>query len=156
MRIGRVAALAAVALTAMLALAGCGGAKEVDPAALASQVASEVAFDEQLTQLDANAVERVFRVDPSLVETAVMYVGSGATVDEVSVWEAKDDAAAQQIEATLQSRVDSEKEDYASYKPEEVPKLDNAVLERSGKYVALCVTSDADNARSIIQEAMGS
>lgn len=147
------AALVAV----VLLCAACSGTSnaQIDVNKLAASLLDGVTFGETLTRLDTDAVERVYRIDPSLVTAASMYIGSGATVDEVSVFEGVDESAAEQIEATLQQRLATEEEDYADYKPEEVPKLQNATLERSGKYVALCVTTDSDTAKSIIQDTMG-
>lgn len=151
-KVGRTAALFLLAAL----IAGCANsAPTVDVNSLAKSLASDVAYGEPLTELDSDAVERAFHVDPEDVAAVDAYIGSGATVDEVSVWEGKDDAAAQKIEETLQQRVDQRKEDYADYKPEEVPKLDNAVLVRSGKYVVLCVTDDAAAAQKIADEALG-
>lgn len=152
----RRASVALLAVVMVLVLAACStSGTSVDVNGLASQLVGQVTFDEELTELDDGAVERVYRLEPALVQAADMYIGSGATVDEVSVWEAKDEQSAQQIEAALQERLDTAAADYADYKPEEVPKLEKAVLERSGKYVVLCVTADADTARGIIEEALG-
>lgn len=153
----RLARMALAALATLLLCTACSQASaDMDVSEVASQLAGGVAFGEELTQLDDGAVERVYRLDPSLVTASSTYVGSGATVDEVGVFECADDSAAQQVEAALQERLETEEADYADYKPEEVPKLQDAVLERSGKYVVLCVTADADTARGIVQEAMGS
>lgn len=147
----------AALLAVLLLCTACSAADnaQIDVNKLAASLLEGVAFGETLTQLDTDAVERVYRIDPSLVTAASMYIGSGATVDEVSVFEAVDESAAEQIEKALQQRLATEEEDYADYKPEEVPKLQNATLERSGKYVALCITSDSETAKSLIEDTMG-
>lgn len=147
--------LLAAAVLVVLA-AGCsqGGAVDVDVTSLASDLATKVTYGEELTPLDTEGAERAFRVDAADVAKAEAYVGSGATVDEVSVWEAVDDNAAQTIEQELTDRIAQRKADYADYMPEEVPKLDEAIVARSGKYVVTCVTADAAAAQDIIDKAL--
>lgn len=153
----RYAALLLAVVLLAAAAAGCAGKSvDVDVKQLATQLATDVSYGEPLTELEPEAVERAFRVDPADVAAVDAYIGSGATVDEVSVWEATDDAAAEKIEKTLQERVDQRKTDYADYKPEEVPKLDKAILTRVGKYVVLCVTDDDATAQNVINSALQS
>lgn len=140
---------------AFVCFAGCSGtdAPNINAAELAKQLAEQGSFDEPLTELDAQSAERAFRIDPEDVAAVGAWVGSGATVDEVSVWEGTDTDAAEDIEEELKARLDTRTTDYADYKPEEVPKLNNAILERVGKYVVMCVTPDVNSVRSIIDGA---
>ncbi|MEA4854067.1 MAG: DUF4358 domain-containing protein [Christensenella sp.] len=147
--------VAAVMLAAVMMLAGCSqGAKEVDVDALAKQLASEVTYAEQLESIDAATAERVYQIDAADVTTAAAGVGTGATVDEYSVWQAVDSAAAGRIKAAAEARIASQKEMYADYNPGEVPKLDGAVIVQSGNYVAVCITADTENAKKIIDGAL--
>lgn len=144
------------ALFASAVLFGCSsGAKDVSVDEVADSLAQNVTYAEQLNELEPEAVERAFRVDPADISAVDAYLGSGATVDEVSVWEGTDDSAAERIEQTLKDRLESRKADYSDYMPDEVPKLENAILVRQGKYVVLCVTADAENAQKLIDEALG-
>lgn len=149
-----VSVLAAAAVIVVLA-AGCSsGTPSVDVQQLAKDLADNVTYAEPLTEFDTEGAERALRVDAADVEKAAAYVGSGATVDEVSVWEAVDDAGAKNIEQTLADRIEQRIADYADYKPEEVPKLQDAVLVRNGKYVVCCITDDAATAQDEITKAL--
>ena len=140
-------------ILAFCLFAGCASGTAVDVKTLAQQIANDVSFDEPLTELDPESAERVFRVEADEVAAVGAWVGSGATVDEVCVWDANDNDDAEDIEEVLAARVASRTEDYQDYKPDEVPKLEQAVLVRNGKYVALCVGPDAAAARSLIEAA---
>ena len=64
------------------------------------------------------------------------------------------DAAAalvQKLEARNADRIES----YSSYIPEEVPKLENAVILSGGRYVVLCVAKDASAVREAAEKALG-
>lgn len=154
--IRKCAAAAAAALIIFLA-AGCGtnsGSTTVDVQQVAKDLAENVTYAEPLTEFDTEGAERALHVDAADVAQACAYIGSGATVDEVSVWEAVDDTAAANIEQTLADRIAQRITDYADYKPEEVPKLQDAILERSGRYVVCCVTGDAQTAQDEITKAL--
>lgn len=120
---------------------------------LAKTLNSDVEHGETLTELDGGGLERVYRIDAADVADAAGYTGSGATVDQISVWKAADSAAADRIWDTLRNFLDTQIENYSSYMPDEVPKLEDAVLERSGEYIALCVSEDPETARQIITES---
>ena len=49
------------------------------------------------------------------------------------------------------SRIQEQKESFESYIPKEVKKLDNAVIKRSGKYLAVCV-ADGKEAGEILSK----
>lgn len=120
---------------------------------LAEKLNQDVEHGETLTKLDGAGLERVYRIGSEDVAAAAGYTGSGATVDQISVWKAADDAAADRIWDTLRDFLDTQIESYSSYMPDEVPKLENAVLERSGEYIALCISEDSAAAREIITES---
>lgn len=123
---------------------------EVDVKALADALNTGGEFGEELTALDEAGLGRVYRTDTEAFEEAAGYTGSGATVDQISVWKAKDEAGAQELEDMLSRYLETQIDSYATYMPDEVPKLENAVLERSGVYVVLCVSEDAAKASDII------
>ena len=52
--------------------------------------------------------------------------------------------AAKEILSAFEQRVILQSESYADYMPDEVPKLEDAVVRREGVYVLLCVAEDAD------------
>lgn len=123
---------------------------------LAKALDQDVEHGEELTELDGGGLERVYRIDASDVAAAAGYTGSGATVDQVSVWKAADQQAADRIWDTLRNFLDTQIENYSSYMPDEVPKLEDAVLQRSGDYIALCVSEDPDAARELISASFAS
>lgn len=148
----------AAAMAVCLSFTGCGGgdgggqdgAGTIDGAALAEALAGGVAFEDQLTQVDQETALMLYGVAPEQVASAVVYVGTGATAEEIAVFEGVDEAAADAIEAQAEARLASQLSDYADYKPDEVPKLENPVLETEGNYVILCVSGDNETAESII------
>ena len=83
-----------------------------------------------------------------------MRAGTGATAEELAVFETKDADAAAALVQKLEARNADRIESYSSYIPEEVPKLENAVILSGGRYVVLCVAEDSSAVREAAQKAL--
>ena len=81
--------------------------------------------------------------------------GVFATAEELAVFEAKDAAAAASLAEKLQARNSERLADYADYLPAEVPKLENAVIISGGRYVVLCVATDASAVKELAEKTLG-
>ena len=139
-------------LMVVLVAAGCSSSQ---PAALdvqqtADKLAQEVSFQDQLTKMDQDAALRLYDLTADDVETASLYVGTGATAEEISVWQGKDADAAKKIQDAVNTRIENQKESFVDYNPEEMPKLENPVVVAKGNYVVLCLSGDNENAKKII------
>lgn len=134
----------------ILTLAGCGNSeKEINLENLANELMNEVKFDDELTQLDEKMIEKIYDIENA--KKKIVYIGSGATAEEVALFEFDDENAADEGFKKIQERIKKQKEDYESYIPEEVSRLEQAIAEKEQKYVILCVTSDED-AKEIVQK----
>lgn len=144
--------LFAVLAAAVLFVAGCSSsAKTIDATELAKSLATEIAYDDTLEELDADEIAMYMDV-PDGVES-VMYMGSGSTAEEVAVFTAQDEDTAKTMMTNVQSHLDDQAESFEDYIPEEAKRVGNAVLEQKGKYVILCVSGDSDTAKEVIEEA---
>ena len=147
--------MAAVGGAAIWILAtGCGAQASIDPEQALTQLKEELTFTDQMTDMDSAGTCRFYDVQTDWVENSVSYVGSGATAESVAVFEATDADAAASIAEELQAFTDSWITGYSDYKPEEVPKLESAVLEQSGVYVVFCVTADNTAAKTAVHELL--
>ena len=80
---GFIATLAA----GMILLAGCGSTqKEIDAAALAKSLVSDITYDDQLEQINDEDIS--YSIDVPKGVDAIMYMGSGSTAEEVAVFTA--------------------------------------------------------------------
>ena len=147
----RVCSLLLVALLT-LALVGCGGgkAKEVNVAALADELANTVQFDSELKRVSLDNYLTV----PEGAEAAA-YMSTGTTAEEIIVVRCADDGEAKTMKAGIESFLADQRAEMERYQPEEVARMEKAVLAQKGSYVVLCVTSDTDKAESIIKEHLG-
>lgn len=138
----------------LLTLAACGGT-QVDPAAALAEMQDKIPFSEELTPLDQAAVCKYYDVEETELTVGVASVGSGATAESAAAFQAVDGTAAQRVETALQVFLEDWIEGYSDYKPEEVPKLEEAVLRRQGNVVLFCVSADGKTAGQVIGDILG-
>ncbi len=139
-----------LALVCLLtAFTGCGGKKELEPRAFVDELLSGAKFTDSLNQLDDPVVPLLYGVDAADYTSAIVYAGTGATAEEIAVFTARDDAAADRLLTAARTRVDDRIESFKNYGPAAAMSLENAIVEKSGKYVIVVVCSDSEGAAKI-------
>lgn len=153
MKIKRISALA-LALALVFALAGCGGGDKepIDINALGQQLLDAATFGETLSALDSAVALGLYSAPDGASVAA--WAGSGATAEELAVFDAGSAENAEALVSSLEQRNQTRINDYSSYNPAEVPKLENAVILSGGQYVVLIVASDASAAKTIAADAL--
>jgi hypothetical protein len=152
-----------VLIIALATLAACGGsddsnAKVLDARLLAEALIEGVTFDDQMETATDDAFRALYAVDPSeeSVASFVLFTSTGATAEEVTIIEAKDEESASAAMDFALGRIESQKTEFENYAPEEMAKLNDPVLLRSGRYIIMCLSNDNATAESIIEEFIGS
>lgn len=129
-------------------------AAEVSSASAADITAAVTAEIEIPSAVEKN-VENIgafYDVDTSAVEDmSVLICGSGAYPDELSVFKFTDAEAAKAGAEAVQKRLDSQIELYTDYTPEEMYKLDGAVVITKDNWVVFAACSNNDRAKEIIE-----
>jgi len=127
-----------------LSLTACGaqGPEAFDPAADAETLLSGGAFTETLTPVEQATACLLYGLDESQVESCAVYCSTGATAEELAIFALKDDEAVQAAQEALEWRLEDRKEELKDYLPEEMPKLDGAVMETRDKTVLLAIAND--------------
>ena len=137
---------------ACLMLAGCADKAlvSVDLAALSQEILDSGAFDETLYQVDADAAALLLDMDLSACEESYVYVGTGATAEELVLLQAADEAGADALLEGLSTHLADRTAQYSAYLPEEAFKLESAAPEQYGAYVVLCISADSDKVEEIL------
>ena len=86
--------------------------------------------------------------------TCAVYFGTGATAEEIAVVKCTGNDEADKAEAAFNARVESQISAYENYVPSEVPKLENAIVRRSGVYAVYVTANDEAGAQDIIDQYM--
>ncbi len=123
--------------------------QQVDVASAAENIVSALAWDDELALVDDQVASSVYSI-PDGLEDVALYLSSGATAEEVAVFSFSSEDKAKEMEQNLKSRIDSQIAGFSDYVPDEVPRLESAVIYRSGRYVAFCVSGD-ENAQKEVE-----
>ncbi|MEA5051524.1 MAG: DUF4358 domain-containing protein [Oscillospiraceae bacterium] len=146
--------LALTALALALALCACGGkAVDVDMDALRGDIQSADLFDDNLVLARDSVVNDVVGLDTSKCDSAEYYMGSGATGEEYGLFVCKSESAAKDLVKQLEARRDDLYKTYESYNTEALPRIENAVIEQSGVYVAFIIADNYAAAQSLADAA---
>ena len=150
------AMLAALVLLAGL-LCACGdkaeAPKELDMEALDTALEDGGVFSDILNPpFETDVVTMLYGLDASDITACLVRCSTGATAEELAVFEAPDAAAAGRIQAAMEARVTAQTESFRDYVPEEVPKLEKAIIRTAGNYVVYITAADPDQAGKILDE----
>lgn len=146
-------ALAAALLLGVSALAGCSKKEStLDVQKAADALKAGVTFKDELAPPADAAFATLYDVKDGDVTKHAVYVSSGATAEEIAVFEAKDADAAARVKTAVDQRIADLKEGFENYVPGEMTKLNNPVVEVKGKYVLLCICDKPDKARTVIDK----
>lgn len=118
---------------------------------IADAILSGGEFSEELQPLTAQvALGRLYEIDEELIEDSAFYTNSQATAEEIAVIRVKADASAAEVVDCFNARLEDQKTACTDYLPDEIPKLENAIVTDKGCYVILVVSVDSSKAQSVI------
>ncbi len=145
-----------IAAGAMIfALAGCGGKKgDFDVTTLGNDLDTKIMYQDTLAAMDLDTAGMFLNLSEVNVTKAAVYEGSGGTAEEIVVLECASEDDAKKAEQVLKDRVSEQIESFTDYVPEELTKLNAAVIKVSGKYAVLSVSDTPDEAKKIIDQYM--
>lgn len=140
-------------IATVLPLAACGKKKETnyDGEALLQSLLTQVKFDDTLESVGDRALLYFGELPEGT--TAKLYMGSGYFADEVVLFtlpSEKDQATAMEAARAHLAELEDQ---FSKYIPEEVSKIQKAVIWQGGKYLILVITNDHANAKLILDNA---
>ena len=118
------------------------------------RIRQELTYRDNLEELAPVVVYTLLGIDENDVADQKNYFSSGATAEEIIVFQAVDGEALQALRKAVEARIADQKDIYASYAPEEVVYLQNAILEEKGAYLIYCVPADTDAAAKLVNEIL--
>lgn len=147
--------ICAVFAAGMMLLAGCGSKKaDFDVKELGEALNTQITYNDELSQIDLQTAAMFINISGLDIADGVVYEGSGATAEEIVVLKCASDEEATKAKAAFEERVSEQIESFTDYVPEELTKLNAAVIRVNGEYAVLSVSDDPKNANAIIDEYM--
>lgn len=87
------------------------------------------------------------------IDDGAFAYASSSYADEITVLHASEEDDIKTVQKHLEDRIDRRMSDFNGYKPEEVDKLENAIIKVSGKYILMVV---ADNPQAVVNAFVNS
>lgn len=158
MKMRRFLAVAMAAMMMVLSMAACGGKDKY------------ISFDEVYTSLTNKidlsaskmqkqgeaALNNYYYIDPTTLESYAIYMSDYATgnADEIAMFQVKEENQVAAIKALINDRIADLKVRYEDYKPEEMDKINNAVIMEDGRYLFVAISPDAETAKTVLKNAI--
>lgn len=137
-----------------LLLSGCGekapAASAYDPAATAEALLNSQAFSGALEEIDKEMIPAYYGLDESTIQDGVAYGSLSAGAEEIVALTLKDEEGTKAAVEALKGRVETQKQALKDYQPEEVAKLDGAIVDQRGNSALLVVAADASAAQKVL------
>ena len=138
---------------ALCLLCACGTTAQPFTPKLVNDLLESDIFSEPLEPLDKEIACFVYQLDPDQTNLTDLkaYRSAGATYEEVAVliFEAEADASA--VLTTMQSYLAARLADCKSYMPDQVPKLEHAMLAQRDNTILLLVADDWTAAQTLVK-----
>ncbi|NLX91473.1 MAG: DUF4358 domain-containing protein [Firmicutes bacterium] len=136
-----------------IALSGCNKpAAEIeitlDVDECADVLLETIAFQDILTAVSDEMATTLYQISEQDAVKQKVYVSSGATAEEIAVFEAADAVAAKRIEKAVLQRVAEQQASFKDYLPAELPKLNDPFILVRDKYVILCISDDNEKVKT--------
>lgn len=158
MNIKRFLAAALAVMIMALSLAGCGGdEKYYSFDDIYSEVTSAVDFSASKMQKQGEAaLNNYYYIDPATLESYAIYMSDYATgnADEIAMFQVKDEDQVAAVKALINDRITDLKVRYEDYKPEEMDKLNNAVIVEEGRYIFVIISPNNDAAKEALKKVI--
>ena len=148
---------AVIAFTVFVSLILCACGSEPAVSADLNALYEKLSSAEGMNELVSVPAEKgliFFGIDPAdCVQEITAICTDSLLADELWLIEAKDEAAAQRIEALAKQRLAQKGEELKSYLPEQYKAVEMAKLERRGTYVILLVSPAVDRLSALVNDS---
>ena len=135
-----------------LPLAACVESEQkVNGNALLQVILEQVTFDTPIADVGENSSYYFSNLPAGA--TVKMYTGSGYYADRVALITVSNPDDLQKVNDSVEEHIAQLRHQFANYIPEEVNKIDHAVIWSQDVYVLMCVAKDFDLAKKIVNDA---
>lgn len=132
-----------LAAAMVFALVGCTDSKEPFDVERDTQALLDGgAFSENLEEMDEVIFTRLYGLEEGTLSEGKVYGSTGATAEEVAIFEFSSEEAAKAAVTLCEERLSYLKESNVEYRPQEMPKLEKAMIRQIGNTVLFLVAND--------------
>lgn len=128
--------------------------KNPNVADIMSKIKEDVEFPDMSEISTADIGFYIQLKSDDIEQLSYIIAGSGVTADEVLIVKMKDGIDITGVKALFETRKESQTTLFEPYAPDEMPKIESAVIETKGQYAIFAVTSDNAKVKKIFTDAV--
>lgn len=138
--------------------ASCGCEKKEDTEPVSSydietvfdDLSQKISFNDTMEIVTDDYSEMLLSISPDLYSDCILYMGSGATAEELLIFKTDSAENTEQITSALKTHLEDQKSAFEGYDPEELKILGEAYIASSKTLVFYVVSQDTDAAKPYI------
>jgi len=117
-------------------------------------VESQVDF-ETMTRADDQTIKRDYGINAADYDGVMLYVSTfNLNAQEILLVKVKDESQMQDVEDAVDARIESRKNDFEGYLPEQAKLLDDALVTVKGDYLFMVISEDAGEYQTAFQKSL--
>ena len=121
------------------------------PAELTANLSKDIEFTSEMMMVAEEEIGSFIEIDPSI--QASLYVVNGGSSDTLAVFRLDDESKKDGLRTAIEGYMANLKENAEYGNPEELPKLEHALVMDYGNYIVWCIAPDALKAKEAINKA---
>lgn len=128
---------------------GCGKKSEIISADLAKIMNDNFTFSEKLTEIDSTSAEERYSLSKKDYNEICAFVGTKGTCDEFVIIKTDD---TESVIKKLNKYLEVKYEVYSAYRPNEIDKLKNPIIEEYKNTVVMIISNNNEDALRLYKE----
>lgn len=122
----------------------------IDINKISKDIMENIKFEDELNKMDNNTVSKLYDINNATSQ--LVYMSSGATAEEIAIFEFKDKEECKIALEKANKRIEEQKENFKDYMPKEMKRLENAIIKNKNKYLIVCITNNQEKIEEILNK----
>lgn len=122
----------------------------IDINELSKDIIENIEFEDELNKTDNETASKLYDINDFTSQS--VYMSSGATSEEIAIFEFEDKEACKVALEKANKRIEEQKQNFKDYMPKEMKKLENAMIKNKNQYLIVCITNHPEEVGKILSK----
>lgn len=122
----------------------------IDINELSKDIIENIEFEDELNKVDNETASKLYDINDFTSQS--VYMSSGATSEEIAIFEFEDKEACKVALEKANKRIEEQKQNFKDYMPKEMKKLENAMIKNKNQYLIVCITNHPEEVGKILSK----
>ena len=122
----------------------------IDINELSKDIIENIEFEDELNKTDNETASKLYDINNFTSQS--VYMSSGATSEEIAIFEFEDKEACKVALEKANKRIEEQNQNFKDYMPKEMKKLENAMIKNKNQYLIVCITNHPEEVGKILSK----